>query len=415
MPGWHHDLSRRSLEFLGISQSLSLKLVMRLGWGEICSINFLGAYFTYCQIFIIKTSNMGKIVGKSKIGFRKLVLKPTYICFHKCSYCKTRQKNYACQKKERTEIPLDTAKKVIGEAYKLGMRELVISGGDPLLYGGLVDLVEYINSYNDIVLIVNSVAAKLSNKVSKELILAGIDAWNISIDSPIPEVHNYIRGVVNAFEESMCGLAMLRKQTSLLGARTRFNFMTVITQINYETLDRLISLAFDQKIASIYLMKPYGTVNNNHLLTVQQIEKFNKLIKPKLLCQLESLGATGKIIKNAKYVLESIYNLNFATKENYAQGIFWNSDQAIKDLCKVPNYYMLIQANGDVLPCCAMEVAQDGAKVMGNIFNDSLSEIWESKKYFLFRKEKSLFCEACPINHNRTLGLTEDMCRQFLC
>jgi MoaA/NifB/PqqE/SkfB family radical SAM enzyme len=83
---------------------------------------------------------------------KQFVLKPTVFCYHRCPYCDLRQDYYREMVSDRkrslpviTEpgagrrpnpghMPLDLALRTIDEAAALGMKELQLSGGDPLLY-----------------------------------------------------------------------------------------------------------------------------------------------------------------------------------------------------------------------------------------------------------------------------------------
>lgn len=68
--------------------------------------------------------------------------------------------------------------------------------------------------------------------------------------------------------------------------------------------------------------------------------------------------------------------------------------------CLAPYKYITILTNGDVVPCC---IDYEGKKVMGNITSQSLSDIWNSEKYFNFRKDalslnkKNELCKKCTV------------------
>src|SRR5262249_21416411 len=89
---------------------------------------------------------------------RQFVLKPTVFCYHRCPYCDLRQDYYrdmvASRKKELRvravngsrlpnpgHMPRELALRLVDEAAALGMEELQLSGGDPLLYPHLVDVI----------------------------------------------------------------------------------------------------------------------------------------------------------------------------------------------------------------------------------------------------------------------------------
>jgi MoaA/NifB/PqqE/SkfB family radical SAM enzyme len=53
---------------------------------------------------------------------------------------------------------------------------------------------------------------------------------------------------------------------------------------------------------------------------------------------------------------------------------------------------MVVLWNGDVVPCCH-DVA--GLKIVGNVKDSSLYEVWHNQKYALLRKQG--FCENCEL------------------
>ena len=68
--------------------------------------------------------------------------------------------------------------------------------------------------------------------------------------------------------------------------------------------------------------------------------------------------------------------------------------------CAEPFETMYIQANGDVYPCCF------STDSYGNLFDQSLYEVWHSKKYEFLRK--SVNTSSCP-EYCKVCGMTESM------
>jgi len=52
--------------------------------------------------------------------------------------------------------------------------------------------------------------------------------------------------------------------------------------------------------------------------------------------------------------------------------------------CYIPWYSTMISINGDVYPCCCF---YDGQVVLGNIFEEDFSRIWNNDKYQQFRAD----------------------------
>jgi radical SAM protein with 4Fe4S-binding SPASM domain len=67
--------------------------------------------------------------------------------------------------------------------------------------------------------------------------------------------------------------------------------------------------------------------------------------------------------------------------------------------CTMPWIYIFIRANGNVQPCCAI-FGSDRAPVVGNIFEQDFSAIWNGRPLAEFRRTavegKNPLCAACP-------------------
>jgi MoaA/NifB/PqqE/SkfB family radical SAM enzyme len=88
--------------------------------------------------------------------------------------------------------------------------------------------------------------------------------------------------------------------------------------------------------------------------------------------------------------------------------------------CTWPHFNMVIKFDGDVIPCCAYrqgeQYSTDGdARTVGNVFDASVKEVWQSETYNNLRalannpekaeaegKGKNSFCESCSFIHETT-------------
>lgn len=345
---------------------------------------------------------------------KKLMIKPTIYCFHKCSYCNERQDGYSKVDENGSVLPIEVACRVVEESYAMGCREFVISGGDPLMYFQLPELLRFINRYDDAVVLINSVASHLVQERAEEILKAGITAWNISLDSSYPSIHDAVRGIPRAFEQTLNGLKILKAAAQKVGSNVRFNILTVLTTYNIESIPDLVRFCVREQISSIFLMRLYGVPKESPLMpSLENIRKFYKAI-PHILDTMRELGLSENVRKNAESVLNQLYTVGGAAENEISLGQMWSSIEAAHKGCEIPSYYLMVKSNGEVLPCCAMEMAGDKAEIIGNIHHQSISEILVSRERKMFNDTRSDFCISCSVPHNRTLGLVDHMCRQFL-
>lgn len=129
---------------------------------------------------------------------------------------------------------------------------------------------------------------------------------------------------------------------------------------------------------------------------------------PEAKKKCKALGAdqvTGLLGNKLNYVAYSFEKYKIVKPKN----------KKLLPLCYWPFFSMLIKYNGDVIPCCWHRQGDQYSKsgdpmVLGNVFQTSVSEIWNSEYYRqlrglaknpgLFDKETSpekIFCYGCPM------------------
>lgn len=344
---------------------------------------------------------------------KKLVLKPTAQCFHNCLYCESRQAFY--KKYLRTEsMPIAVAVRQAKDAYELGMRECLLSGGDPLLYPDLVQLISGIKQIsNEIFVFMNSVGNGLSQDKAIRILDSGLGAWNFSVDTINEKKHDSIRGVKGALKKTLNAFDILREIREKYYHHRNFwiNFMVVVTRHNYADLPRLFDFCIKEGVSSVFLMHVYGDHRNKRFLLKQnQVHEWHHQVVPKIISSI-SLSHLDTVVKqNASNVLRDFFPKDILDKY-YSMGYWWQSVEQCHATCKVPDFYALIECDGTVLPCCLVEVSHEG--IVGNIYDDSLATIWTGACYERFRRTKTEFCSLCSAPRHRTIGLTPELCRQF--
>ncbi|HEX3925863.1 MAG TPA: radical SAM protein [Streptosporangiaceae bacterium] len=90
-------------------------------------------------------------------------------------------------------MPPDMALRTIDEAAALGMEELQLSGGDPLLYPHLVEVIRAARKHPGVFVLMNSVGTGVTVEKAREIIEAGLGAWNFSVDTLDPVLYERLR------------------------------------------------------------------------------------------------------------------------------------------------------------------------------------------------------------------------------
>lgn len=359
----------------------------------------------------------GTISAGQQSALTQLVLKPTLYCYHRCPYCDLRQDYYrdmiAIGRRNSTpnvgHMPLDMALRAIDEAAGLGMRSLQLSGGDPLLYPHLIEVIRAAAHYQGVFVFMNSVGTGVTVSKARAIIESGLGAWNFSVDTLDPEEYEKLRGKRGALPIIMKAIETVREAAAEF-PEFCINYMTVITRRNFRHIPELLRHCIETGVASIYLMNVYGDETYQAYLTEAEIREFRDEIVPRMLAMLAEAGLPGVVQTNANDVLATFFSAENSDAD-YAKGVYWPDMESVKQACRVPNYYALVEPNGTVLPCCLVEISHEGE--VGNVADESLATVWGGDGYANFRRDRIAFCQKCSAPRHKTLGLIPKMCRQF--
>lgn len=139
---------------------------------------------------------------------RTLTLAITGRCDLSCAHCLVE----AGPRAGPPHVPAETVLRVVAEAAALGVRELRLTGGEPLLHPRWEDLVERScrePALEAVVLQTNGAALEDAEARALRRAAGGRLAIQVSLDGASPETHDAVRGP-GAFERTLRGLEALR-------------------------------------------------------------------------------------------------------------------------------------------------------------------------------------------------------------
>lgn len=134
--------------------------------------------------------------ARGNIPLRTVELALTYRCQCSCPHC------YA-DTVPRTTSPLglDEMTRVIDDAVRAGAFHFILTGGEPLLYGGLFPLLDHLKKKQCIVTLATNGLA-LTRHLIRRLKNSGIDLIEVSIDYP-SQHHDAFRGVEGCYSHAI--------------------------------------------------------------------------------------------------------------------------------------------------------------------------------------------------------------------
>jgi pyrroloquinoline quinone biosynthesis protein E len=308
-----------------------------------------------------------------------LLAELTYSCPLSCPYC-SNPLNLADY---RDELTTAEWQRVLAEARELGVLQLHLSGGEPLLRR---DLVEIVNSANELGLYTNLItsALGLSRRRAEQLRAAGLDHVQISIQAHEPAVSDRIAGTPS-FERKIEAGRVVKE----LGWPLTLN--VVLHRQNIDSVADILRLAEELAADRVELANTqyYGWALRNRealLPSKAQVERAEAVVRaarPRLQGRMDVI-----------YVLPDYYN-------QYPKPCMggWGKRQ------------LTVAPNGDALPCPA---AQAIPLPRASVREDSLARIWTESPLFQRFRGTDWMPDPCRSCHRREIDFGGCRCQAFL-
>lgn len=264
----------------------------------------------------------------------------TYDCPCHCVHCSAGHHYRADQ------FPLSTAeaKKVIDESQELGVTVIAFTGGEPLLRRDIHELVAHVDQRKAMPIMFTN-GLLLTDENVDRLAEAGLYTLFVSIDSPIAEEHDRLRGMPGLFDTAVAGLKRMKEKGVFVG------ISSYATRSGTEKgmYRRIYALAQELGVHDVILFDavPTGKLlrDESELLTPQQREQI-----------MEFSEAVFRESAMPPFCSQSWQN----SVEGYLSGIG----------CLAGNVQYHVSAYGEVMPCDFTPLS------FGSIRQESLKEIW---------------------------------------
>ena len=317
-------------------------------------------YWDYRKKFewLSKNKPLGSDLSKTPIN---LEIESTYHCNLRCPYC---PRTADPESKDHKHMNVDVWNAIVEQIKDSDTKAMMMDHeGEALLNPRLITMISEARDAGIIDIWLHSNANLLTPKRSKELIEAGVDKLNISIDAVTEETYNKVRpgGKLKIVEDNLRNFLEIKKEMNRPDIRVRVSF--VYCDVNAHERD-----AFIQK-----------SKNHVNVVAVQSMIEMSVFENP-----LKFLHQRDPSLSDQNY-------LNNFTCDNV-----WT----------VP----VIDTDG-YLAACGMPIRPSTRDdlVIGNILETPLSELWHSEKLNNLREshkkhdfECQSTCEACALNLKST-------------
>ncbi len=303
--------------------------------------------------------------------YNSLRLELTGVCNYQCLYCHASEKNTKLYRKQ--QLSFGRMLQLISEAKALGVKNFILTGGEPFLNKNWDRIAEYCGQDSRVVISTNGshFTEENLNKLKK---LPQVSEFRTSLDGL--ETNDIIREGSN-YRESIDAIKRIKEYLP----DSKIMVQTVLYKQNIAELVPLYEELKKLKISRWRLSQLWKTVrtkNNAHILNFSDYDLmfdiYENIIKR---YQLDNFPF--------RLGIDNVYD-SFITKEDYVD-MDLNTHPCLYEFD-----YLCINANGDIIFCPALN------KPMANVKSQSIKDAVENSEWFSDFKRitiESLNCKGC--------------------
>jgi Fe-coproporphyrin III synthase len=296
---------------------------------------------------------------------------------------------------EKRELSIDDLAKHVQAFERLGVREIVFSGGEALLHTNLWNLCKLLHR-REIKLTLLTTGLLLERHAQN--VVDNLDSIIISLDGS-SEIHDRIRNIPNGFEKISRGIQAIKQldPTYKITARCvlqRYNFLdfvNTVTSAKKIGIDQISFLPADISTQAFNHERLSDDRISEIALSKTEVNAFETII-------LDSFKTLAQDY-NAKFIAENPAKMMRIVR--YYRAIIGEGDFPAV-ICNAPWVSAVIESNGAVLPCFFHEP-------YGNIYDQDFETVLNSNNAIAFRKNLDLttnaICQKCVCSLK--LGVTQ--------
>jgi len=308
---------------------------------------------------------------------------PFIACIELTNACNLRCKYCYVEKMELLQLDLTHIFSCIDSLKELGVKIIVLTGGEALLHPSIEKIVQYIEE-QDLLYILYTNGTVSLNPIKDFLSSKKLIRVEITIYGNNCQTYESFCNNGSAFYNLSYNLKLLRQK------HTRVLLKFVPTAYNSSAISDI------QKLADDYSFK----------LNVSTL-----ILEPTELCKSCTLDS------------QELKNIFYQTIPSHEKRVLNGEKEARNTLCGAGRYAFVITSKGEVKSCF---VSTESA---GNIYSSTISELWNNSTYFIQRRnlkslepcngcENSNYCFKCGeyilSNDAAVRNRSSELCRQAL-
>lgn len=290
------------------------------------------------------------------------------------------------------EISLVNAKKIVDLSFGLGIKTIILIGGEPTIYSEIFELITYIKSKNIKVVLVTNGILLFNDNILDRFVAAGVDSYSISLKASTKEKYKTLTQF-DGFEMVLGAIKNLSER------KCSFSVSTVLTADNIDDfLDGLVE-AKKCGAKSFSLSFCY-----NFDMGESSKREFLQKNNPYLLAEKYSniYGLVCEKLEGCSFSLEQSLPLCVWDEEIIKK---MDKDRHLKSICQLlRGNGILFDTDMSLIPCNAMYKLKYGKYGEDFIDKETFLEYLNTEKvkklFAKLRGVPSLDCLKCDDCHN---------------
>jgi len=304
----------------------------------------------------------------SKNSLKGILFLVTQACNLSCYHCSLGNE-FSVSK----NFPKEFFYKVVEELDSLGVKSLLISGGEPLLRPDLFDLMTFASQKLNVSLSTNGTLIRLQE--AQKLKKAAVAEIAVSLDGISSRTHDDLKGKGN-FEKTLKGINFLTRE----GLGEKINLQFCLSKGNIDEAIDFPKFAESLGIQKITFlsMKKLGKASDLWKDLKPDREKYQEFLLK---------------------LYEIFFTQGFSIEVNSPLSGFRPMMKPQEQVSTCPfGTQLIVNANGQIFPCPAMFFHE---YCLGNVFEMSIEEAMHSPKFkvlkdeYRARKERIARCKSC--------------------
>ena len=316
---------------------------------------------------------------------RLVAWETTRRCNLSCKHCRAVAEDHPYE----NELSRQEAFTLLDQIRQVGTPIIILTGGEPLLREDIFDIADY-GTRIGLRMVMAPNGTLITPDIAKKLKDSGIQRISVSLDGATPQTHDNFRGLANAFNDAVRGIAIAK------AAGLEFQINTTITQTNLEEIPGILKLAEELGAVAhhIFLLVPTGRGKYivDSAIDAQQYEKtlnwfYDQRDKTPLQLKATCAPHYYRILRQRAHA------------EGKKVSFESHGLDAVTRGCLAGTGFCFISHVGRVQTCGFLDVT------CGDIRQQSFAEVWENSSVFNELRDFSKLESKCGIcEYKRVCG-----------